>query len=103
VKEGGVTVFDPNDFKDKNKGVSTIRVRPQILVTKPEMIKLEGSYQKPLAGGIVAVIVIGSLLLTAVAVCLIVPCVAPESALSLKMQDIQVNIKESMRRKKPLR
>ena len=44
MKEGGVTVFDPNDFKDKNKGVSTIRVRPQILVTKPEMIKLEGNY-----------------------------------------------------------
>lgn len=68
------------------------------------MIKLEGgNYTKPISAGIVVVIIIGTLLLAFVAVCLIVPCVAPESALTLKMQSCQDNIKERMRRKKPIR
>jgi hypothetical protein len=28
VKDGTVTVFDPNDFKEKNKGVSSIKAKP---------------------------------------------------------------------------
>jgi len=66
------------------------------------MITVEG-FEKPISAGIIAVIVIGSVLLVFVALCLVVPCVAPDSIIALKMQSTQDSVKESCRRKKPLR
>jgi hypothetical protein len=67
------------------------------------MIKLSGNYSRPISAGIIVIIIVGSLLLVFIAVCLIVPCAAPESELTLKMQSMQDSIKESLRRKKPIR
>jgi len=66
------------------------------------MITVEG-FVRPISAGIIAVIVIGSVLLVFVALCLVVPCVCPDSIFAYKMQSCQDGIKESCRRKKPLR